>query len=97
MSEMYKVKVGPVYSQLIPLEPSRDIFLYLHDLLSYDVQNSYFIKALSKKKFVQQHWDGKQHLFSKISGKFLTGHLPLVLEALDSNSIPYEIEDSRPV
>jgi len=97
MSEKYKVMIGPVYSQLIPLEPTRDIFIYLHDLLSYDVQNSYFIKALSKKKYVQQHWDGKQHLFSKISGKFLTGHLPLVLETLDSNSIPYEIEDSRPV
>jgi superfamily II DNA or RNA helicase len=97
MTEKYRIVISPVCSQLIPLEPSRDIFLYLYDLLSYDVQNSYFIKALSKKKYVQQQWDGKQHLFSKVSGKFLTGHLPLVLEALDSNSIPYEIEDLRPI
>jgi len=95
--EKYKVKISPVYSQLIPLSPSKEIFDYLYDLLAYEVQNSFFIKASSKNRYISKEWDGKQHLFSRLTGTFLTGHLPLVLEALDSNSISYEIEDLRPV
>ena len=93
--ENYKVKTGVVYSQLIPLGPSKEIFEDLYDLLAYEVQHSFFIKATSKNKYVREHWDGQQHLFSKASGKFLTGHLPFVLEVLNSKSISYEIEDFR--
>lgn len=96
MDEKYKVKIGAVYSQIIPLEPTKKIFDYLYGLLAYDIQNSYFIKASSRNRFIREKWDGQQHLFSKASGKFLTGHLPLVLEALESSSIPYEVEDLRP-
>jgi len=95
--ENYKVKIGVVYSQLIPLSPSKEIFEDLYNLLAYEVQHSFFIKATSKNKYVREQWDGQQHLFSKASGKFLTGHLPIVLEVLKSSSIPYEIEDFRPI
>lgn len=93
------LKIKTIFSQLVPEDVEhpglREIWSYLDALLSYEIHNSHFIKAMSSKRFIQEQWDGKNHLFSVKTGKFLTGLLPYVEEALDQYGIPYSIEDNR--
>jgi len=93
------LKVKTIFSQLTPVDTNypgmTEVWSYLDALLSYEVHNSHFIKAMSNKRFIQEQWDGHNHLFSVKTGKFLTGLLPYVEEALKQYSIPYNIEDDR--
>ena len=94
-----RLEIKTILSQLVPEDVDhpglREIWSYLDALLSYEIHNSHFIKAMSNKKFIQEQWDGKNHLFSVKTGKFLTGLLPYVEEALNQYGVPYSIEDNR--
>jgi len=94
-----KLKINTIFSQLSPLDIDYPGFIemwsYLDAFLSYEIHNSCFIKAMSTKKFIREHWDGRNHLFNVKTGKFLTGLLPYVKETLQQYDIPYEIEDNR--
>lgn len=89
-----------IYSYLEVHDPEyprlEELWQYLDEALSYDVQNAFFIKTTSKKKYVQDMWDGKKHLFSIKTGRFLSGLLPYVESALKEFNIPYDIVDIRP-
>ena len=93
------LKVKTIFCQLTPLDIDYPGFVemwsYLDAFLSYEIHNSFFIKAMSTKEFIRDQWDGRNHLFSVKTGKFLTGLLPYVTEALQQYNIPYEIEDDR--
>ncbi len=93
------LKVNTIFSQLVPLDIDYPGFVemwsYLDAFLSYEIHNSFFIKAMSNKQFIREQWDGRNHLFSVKTGKFLTGLLPYVEEALKQYKIPYDIEDDR--
>jgi len=93
------LKVKTIFSQLTPIDETYPGFVemwsYLDAFLSYEIHNSFFIKAMSNKSFIRDHWDGQNHLFSVKTGKFLTGLLPYVKEALAQFNIPYNIEDDR--
>jgi superfamily II DNA or RNA helicase len=93
------LKVKTIFSQLSPLAIDYpgfvEVWSYLDVFLSYEIHNNFFIKAMSNKSFVRDHWDGRNHLFSVKTGKFLTGVLPYVEEALKQYNIPYIIEDDR--
>lgn len=93
------LKVKTIFSQLSPLDADYpgfvEVWSYLDAFLSYEIHNSFFIKAMSNKEFVRDQWDGRNHLFSVKTGKFLTGLLPYVKEALQQYNIPYTIEDDR--
>ena len=93
------LKVKTIFSQLTPLDTNYpglvEVWSYLDAFLSYEIHNSFYIKAMSNKEFIREHWDGRNHLFNVKTGKFLTGLLPYVEEALQQYNIPYEIEDDR--
>jgi superfamily II DNA or RNA helicase len=72
-----------------------ELWEHLDNELSYDVQNSFFMKALSTNQYIREQWDGRQHLFSVKTGQFLTGLLPRAVEALTLYNIPYDINDFR--
>ena len=92
------LKINTIFSQLTPLDVDYPGFIemwsYLDAFLSYEIHNSFFIKAMSNKQFIREQWDGRNHLFSVKTGKFLTGLLPYVQEALQQYNIPYDIEDN---
>ncbi len=93
------LKVKTIFSQLTPLDIDYPGFVemwsYLDAFLSYEIHNSFYIKAMSNKEFIRNQWDGRNHLFSVKTGKFLTGLLPYVKEALQQYNIPYDIVDDR--
>lgn len=93
------LKVNTLFSQLTPLNIDYPGFVemwsYLDAFLSYEIHNSFFIKAMSTKEFIRDQWDGRNHLFSVKTGKFLTGLLPYVKEALQQYNILYGVEDDR--
>lgn len=99
--DILHLKITTLYSQLIVLSTEhphlQELWDYLNESLSYEVQNSFFIKQTSKKAFVRDYWDGRVRLFNVKSGKFLTGFLPYVKDALKVYDIPYSEEDIRPV
>lgn len=93
------LKIKTIFSRLVPVDPDYPGFIemwsYLDAFLSYEIHNSFFIKAMSNNSFIRDQWDGQNHLFSVKTGKFLTGLLPYVKEALQQYNIPYEVEDNR--
>ena len=95
-----KLEIKSLISTLIPLDMSApgmaDLWEHLNTFLSYEVQNSIFIKATSNSKYIRDIWDGRTHLFNTKTGKFLTGLLPYVQEALTQFEIVYEVIDYRP-
>jgi len=99
MASAVILKIKTIFSQLTPLDTDYPGFVemwsYLDAFLSYEIHNSFFIKAMSNKEFIRDRWDGRNHLFSVKTGKFLTGLLPYVQEALQQYNIPYDIEDDR--
>ena len=99
MASAAVLKIKTIFSQLTPLNADYpgfvEVWSYLDAFLSYEIQNSFFIRAMSNKAYIRDIWDGRNHLFSVKTGKFLTGLLPYVQEALQQYNIPYEIEDDR--
>lgn len=96
-----RLKITTIYSQLevLSIEHPRlqELWDYLYESLSYEVQNSFFIKQSSQKTYIREYWDGHIRLFNVKSGKFLTGFLPYVKAALETYDIPYTEEDIRPI
>jgi len=94
------LKVSTIYSFLqvqdVASPVLQELWEYLDTTLSYEIKNSFFIKATSNKAFIRDQWDGKKHLFSVKTGRFLTGLLSCVKAALDAYDILYSIEDTRP-
>lgn len=100
MKPVAHLELKTLTSKLIPLDMDApnmsDLWGYLDLVLSYEVHNNIFIKAMSRKMYIRDIWDGKSHLFNIKTGAFMTGLLPYVQEALTQFKIPYSIEDVRP-
>ncbi len=79
---------GPV-CELEGLDPKSDLYSHLRTLTSYPVKGAEFSDAFQKGV-----WDGRKHLMGR-SGTFPTGLLPLVTAALQSLSVPFDVEDLR--
>lgn len=95
-----KLTISTIYSYIRPTAEHGNIpelWEYLDETLAYAIQNAFFIKAASSKAFIRDMWDGKTHLFSTKTGRFLTGLLPYVQAAIQHYDIPCEIEDTRPI
>ena len=96
-----KLEVQTIFSQLTPLDETHpgvvELWAHLYETLAYEVHNNFFIKASSSNYFISDIWDGYNRLFNQKSGKFLTGLLPYVLEALKKFNVPYEMDDKRPI
>jgi len=94
-----KLEIKTLTSRLIPVDPSYpgivEFWGYLDMILSYEIHNSFYIKAMSSNRWIQNAWDGRNHLFNAKKGEFLTGLLPQVIEGLKQYNIPYEIDDQR--
>ena len=94
-----KLEITTIYSHLIPVGQHAslpELWEYLDTALSYDIQNAFFIKASSSKAYIRNMWDGKSHLFSVKTGRFLTGLLPYVQAAIQQYGIPCTVVDQRP-
>jgi superfamily II DNA or RNA helicase len=57
---------------------------------SYDVSGALFSDRMQKG-----YWDGRKHLFSKITGSFPTGLLNRVKRLLESYNVQYTVNDQR--
>jgi superfamily II DNA or RNA helicase len=94
-----RLEIKSLESKLTPLQITPEVtgcWEYLDMTLSYEIQNAFFMQVNSQNQWIREHWDGKQHLFSMKSGKFLTGLLPQVLDALQQFNVPVETIDYRP-
>lgn len=96
---MVTLEIGTIYSKLIVHDPDntavQELWEYLDELLSYEIQNSYFIQANSNNRFIRDCWDGRSHLFNVKSGQFMTGHLAYVIPALQQFQVSYTVVDNR--
>lgn len=101
MSVKARLELKTIMSQLVPLDPEdvvmQMVWSHLYEFLSYEIDNSFFIKASSSNSYIRDQWDGYSRLFSHTTGKFLTGLLPYVTEALKQFGVEYEVVDHRPV
>lgn len=95
-----KLIIKSLKAKLIPAIPDylhiTELWGYLDSFLSYEVHNSFFIKAMSNNPWVRDTWDGCSHLFNTKTGTFPTGLLPYVLESIKQFNIPVDIDDLRP-
>jgi len=95
-----KLIVKSLRAKLIPVDGNypnmTELWGYLDSFLSFEVHNSFFIKAMSGNAWIRDAWDGRNHLFNPQNGTFPTGLLPYILEGLKQFSIPYDFEDLRP-
>ncbi len=95
-----RLEIKSLMSKLIPLDMEapnmKELWIHLDEFLSYEIHNSFFIKAMSNKAYIRDVWDGRDHLFNTKTGSFLTGLLPYVQEAITQFNIPCEVVDHRP-
>jgi len=95
-----RLEIKTLTSTLIPYDMDApnmsNIWAYLDEFLSYEIHNSFFIKATSNKAYIRDIWDGRDHLFNTKKGTFPTGLLPYVLEAITQYNISIETVDLRP-
>jgi len=97
------LQINPLYSYIRVVDPNypclREMWEYFDQVLSYPIEGSYFIKAqaASEDKKWMESWDGKKHLFSVKTGRFLTGLLPYIVSATELYGVPFTVEDTRPV
>ena len=95
-----RLEIKTLVSKLIPLDMNApnmsNLWVHLDQFLSYEIHNSFFMKAMSNKAYIRDIWDGREHLFNAKRGTFLTGLLPYVMEAIKQFDILIEVVDDRP-